>query len=347
MSKWLLISDLHFGERGDSEKFNNSILDFIEWSIGVGKEKGIDKVFQFGDWFHHRNRVNVQTLNYAVMGARMLEEAFGRDNTYVLNGNHDLYYLDRLDVSSISVLDPYVTVIDEITSLNDNIVAAPWVTDLEMWDDVIQESKNHKYLFAHLELSEFMVNDRYTMENEFSPKELKRYEKVFSGHYHSKQEKGNILYMGTPYPITMNEANESHGIHIFDDETGEVEYIEYQGIKVISVKAEELEGVLEDLGDETDNVSIRVEFPDDLEDESLVEEVKERLHSLNFDSVKVKYRGAKAKQILESVVDIENVENIDELVISVIDEAVNVEGVDNDLLKAIYLQAKKTGEEDE
>lgn len=339
MSKWISIGDLHFGERGDSEKFNNSILDFLEWSIEVAKEHGADKCIQLGDWFHHRNKIQVQTLSYGIVGARILGNHFGRDNTFVLAGNHDLFYLDRLDVSSVSALDPFVTVIDEITPLSDKIVATPWVTDQDMWDQVVEYSDTHKYLFAHLELNGFMVNDRYEMETGHSPKEIRRFEKVLTGHYHSMQEKGNVLYVGTPYPITMNEANEAHGVHIFDEETGELTFVEYSGIKVISIPAKDLEEVLERLGDQVDHVSIRVEFPDDLEDESIIDEVKEHLHSMKFDSVKIKYKGAKEKEILESSVDIENVENIDELVMAVIDEAVDVSGVDTKLLKQIYTDA--------
>lgn len=339
MSKWVVIGDLHFGERGDSEKFNNSILDFLEWSVAEAHKHGAEKCIQLGDWFHHRNKIQVQTLNYGVVGAEILGTSFGKENTFVLSGNHDLFYLDRLDISSISVMDPYVTVIDEITQLSPTVTATPWITDMEMWNAVIDTAEKTPYLFAHLELSDFMVNDRYTMENEFSPKELKRFGKVITGHYHSKQERGNICYVGTPYPITMNEANEWHGIHIFDDETGELTPIQYDRIKVISVPAADLEAVLEELGDDVEDVTIRVEFPDDLEDESLLEEVKSHLHAMNFDGVKIKYTGGKVKEILESEVTIEDVSNIDELVMAVLEDAVKVPGVDNALLKSVYVKA--------
>tara|TARA_Y100000593_G_scaffold93898_1_gene190482 strand:+ start:4444 stop:5472 length:1029 start_codon:yes stop_codon:yes gene_type:complete len=338
MSRWLILGDLHFGERGDSEKFNNSILDFLEWSIDIGTEHQVDKVAQLGDWFHSRSKIQVQTLNYGVVGAQMLGQVFGRENVFVLEGNHDLFYLDRLDISSINVLSPYVTVIHEPTSVG-NIMMTPWIVSGEQWDDIVNASRNHEYLFAHLELNGFMVNDRYEMEHGQSHRELRGYKSVLTGHYHSKQEKDNILYVGTPYPITMNEANESHGVFIFDDETGTIEYEEYQGIKVISVEYADLESVLEELGDDVEKTSIRVVFSDE-NTEDMVEEVQERLSKMEFDTVRIKFNNTKTREILNADIEVSDTENIDDIVVRVIRESVDVDGIDKTLLETLYSQLK-------
>lgn len=342
MSKVLLIGDLHFGERGDSEKFNQHILTFVDWAIELGKKESVDAVIQLGDWFHHRNKVQVHTLAYAIEGAKMLSEAFSKETVYVLAGNHDLFYLNRLDVSSCAVLRPYVTVIDEPTTILGDCLATPWIASGEQWDRVVNESDNHRYLFAHLELNGFMVNDKYEMEHGFSHKELKGYEAVITGHYHSQQVKDNVLYVGTPYPITMNEANESHGVFILDTETGDLEFFEYEGVTVVSIPYTDLDKI-----DRYDpqTTSIRVEFPDDLDDESLIEDAKKLLLEKNFEEVKIKYRGAKAKQLIEAdVSDVEHVENIDAAVLGFIENSSEVEGVDKDILKMLYTEAVSRGD---
>lgn len=341
MSKILIIGDCHFGERGDSQKFNEHILTFLRWAVSEAESNGVEKVIQLGDWFHHRQKINVLTLSYGISGAKILSDSFGKENVFVLAGNHDLPYLERLDVTSLASIESYVTVIGEPTTILENCLATPWIASGEQWDHVINESDNHRFLFAHLELNGFMVNDKYVMEHGFSHKELKGYEAVITGHYHSQQVKDNILYVGTPYPITMNEANESHGVYIMDTESGELEFLEYEGITVVSIPYTDIDKI-----DQYDpsSTSIRIEFPDDLEDESLVEEAKELLLSKNFEEVKIKYRGAKAKQLIEAdVSDVEFVENIDAAVLGFIESSSEVSGVDKNTLKMLYTEAVSRG----
>lgn len=337
MARVLVIADLHFGERGDSKTFNEHILEFIEWAIKTAKEHNVDKIVQLGDWFHHRNKIQVQTLTYAIEGARMLSNAFGKENVFVLAGNHDLYYLDRLDVSSVSALRPYVTIVDKPQTILPGCFATPWVASDDVWGQVIEASATHKYLFSHLELNGFMVNDKYAMEHGRSHRELKDYECVISGHYHSLQTEDNVLYVGTPYPITMNEANEEHGVVILDTDTDEISFIEYTGIRVVSIPFDEIEKILD--YDPT-KTSIRIEFPDTLEDESIIEETKQLLMEKNFDEVKIKYRGEKAKRLIEADIEsVEEVDNIDAAVLSCIEKSVEIESIDKELLKSLYTQA--------
>jgi DNA repair exonuclease SbcCD nuclease subunit len=182
------------------------------------------------------------------------------------------------------------------------------------------------------------------MEHGHSAKELNQYEKVFSGHYHSKQENGNVLYTGTPIATTFAEANEQHGIHILDTTTGEIEFVEYTTVKVVSIPYTELDTIS---NYDPANTRIRVEFPDDLEDETVIDEVQELLHELNFDEIKIKYQGSKVKQLLESVQDaeVQDAEDIDSVVLKFLEQSSSVEGVDSSVMKRYYLKAKEMGEQ--
>lgn len=339
MAKVISIGDLHFGEKGDSEKFNMNVIEFLEWACKTADLYGCEYAVQLGDWFHHRNKINVQTLNYGIAGAKILGNHFGRDRVWVLAGNHDLHYLERLDVSSLEAISPYVTVVDDPETILPGCYATPWVTGENAWNRVVEASRDHKVLFAHLELNGFMVNDRYEMVHGASHRELKDYELVVTGHYHSLQTKDNVLYIGTPYPITMNEANESHGVLILDTETMDIEFVEYDAIKVLSVRYDELH-LLE--GVDPENTSVRIEFPDDIDDETVIERIKQEIVDRNFDEVKIKYRGEKAKRLLEAdTSDVQNVENIDSAVIGFIASSSEVEGIDKTLLGSLYSEAIK------
>lgn len=341
----LFIGDLHFGEKGNSPKYNQQLLTFIDWVIENYDGK-VNRIIQLGDYFHNRSKIQIDTLNYGIKGAQKLSEAFGRDKVFVLAGNHDLYYETRLDTSSLAAIAPYITLIDEITDLED-LVLTPWVVNGEQWDAVVDRARKDTVLCGHFEFNGFKMNDHYVMQHGRSHKALKNYGMVFSGHYHSFQKKDNVVYTGTPLPITMNEANEPHFVFLVDPNgPKDYEKVQYDKVKVISIPYDQLPDIIETLDPE--NTSIRIEFPDDLEDESLIEDVRDILNEYNFDDQKIKYRGKRAKELVESDADqISNVENIDESVLYAIDNSAPVVGVDKNELISLYKEAQNRKEADE
>ncbi|MBG24022.1 MAG: hypothetical protein CMF22_11270 [Idiomarinaceae bacterium] len=343
MSKTVLIGDLHFGAKNDSDKHNLQLLEMLDW---VCEEFGhYDQVVQLGDYFDHRTKIQLQTLERAVEGAKKLSTTFGKENTHVIVGNHDLFYLSRLDVTSTRAIEPHVTLIDRVVDMGDGIIATPWVIEGPQWDEICNLGDSNRFLLAHLELNGFKVNDAYTMEHGHSPKELRGYEKVITGHYHTPQLQKNIQYVGTPIPFTMNEANEDHGIWTLDTDTGELEFHVYDRVKVISVPYTDIE-TLKEL--DPANTSIRIEFPDDLEDETKISEVVEFFKENDFTEVKVKYQGNKAKEILESDSgEVTDVENIDEVVIRQLKSTKPVAGIDIELLQSTYRECIELSQTEE
>ncbi len=334
-----LIGDLHFGEKGNSSKFNQQVLGVLEFAVTEAKKRDCKTCFQLGDWHHDRHKLAVDTINFSIRGAEILSDWF--DETITIVSNHDTYFKERLDVNSMKLLEPYMRVIDEPTLIcNGQVVATPWIVSGEMWDSVIKLSKTKgvKYMFAHLELNGFKVNDSYTMEHGLSHKELSHLNHVYTGHYHSPQTKDNITYCGTPIPITMNEANEAHGVYFLDLDTGKIEFVEYTGVKVLSVPVDKLAEILDEI--DPDNTYIRVEFPDDIEDETIITDVQSLLTDMNVSEFKIQYTPSAVKTILESQQnDVSDVENIDEVVLKFLDESNKIAGVDNELLSSIYKEA--------
>ena len=336
--KVLIIGDVHHGERSDCPKYNSHLLEFYDHVIEYANRHSIKTAVQLGDFFHHRNKIQVSTLTHGIAGAKKLSEAF--TDVYVLAGNHDLFYKDRLDTSSLAALDAYVTVIDEPTTVG-NMLLCPWIIDGEMWDAVCNASETHDYLLAHLELSGFKLNEAYVMEHGFSHKELKGYDKVITGHYHSKQQKDNIYYTGTPLPITMNEANEDHGFFVLDTDTGDLEFIKYDKVKVVSISYEDIE-TIEDFDPEY--TTVRVEFPDTLDDETLITDVQDFLKEKGFEGAKIKYKSQKVRQILEASDDeVEEVEDIDAVVKAFLGGSFSVDGIEKERLVKYYDAAIKKG----
>ena len=46
-----------------------------------------------------------------------------------------------------------------------------------------------------------------------------KFEKVYSGHYHTRSDNGKAYYLGNPYEMFWNDCEDTRGFHIFDTET--------------------------------------------------------------------------------------------------------------------------------
>ena len=48
---------------------------------------------------------------------------------------------------------------------------------------------------------------------------FKKFDKVFSGHYHMKSKRDNVYYLGNPYQLYWNDYGSKRGFHVFDTDT--------------------------------------------------------------------------------------------------------------------------------
>lgn len=341
MTKVIISTDWHFGAKGNKPIHNEQIFDFVKWKVEEANRQGIQYMFQLGDFFDVRDKIDVSTMNYAVDVVQWINENFNGE-FYILEGNHDLYYKHRLDVSSLKCIEPYCNVIKENTKMEfqedgKTVLLCPWICDAEHWDKTINESKDCDYLFGHLELTGYKMNDNYVMENGWSANYLSHLDRVLTGHYHKRQQKGNVIYIGNPFGFDFNDANDlERGFCTFDIANNELEYFDYHKVKVLSIPYNQLN----DYKDQIDeNTSLRIEFPDeDVADEDL-EKAQEFIEERNLVTSKIKYQGNKATKMMESDVQVEEVENIDESVLKSIEQIEEIQDIDKDMLKRQYKQA--------
>jgi len=78
---------------------------------------------------------------------------------------------------------------------------------------------------GHLDLNNFAMNDAMKQTNGYDKNIVKRFEKVYSGHFHHKSDDGQIFYLGNQYEITWSDYNNQKYFHILDTETREVEAV--------------------------------------------------------------------------------------------------------------------------
>jgi DNA repair exonuclease SbcCD nuclease subunit len=120
-------------------------------------------------------------------------------NTYILVGNHDLFYREKRDIHSMVVGSefPNIKLIDKI-HVEGDVAFIPWLVEDE-WKTV--EKISSKYIFGHLEIPGFKMNAMVEMPDHgaLNSTHFKRQDYVFSGHFHKRQTKGKISYIGNPF----------------------------------------------------------------------------------------------------------------------------------------------------
>ena len=213
--KVAVCTDIHFGLKSNSSVHNQDCSSFIDWFIETAKQNGCETGMFLGDWSHHRSSINMQTLQYSLRSLEKLSAAF--DRFYFIPGNHDLYYRDRRDIYSTE----WAKHIPNIQIVNDwftdgDVTIAPWLVG----DDYKRVPKlNSKYVFGHFELPHFKMNAMVEMPDhgEIKVDDFGGVDKVFSGHFHLRQQRKNINYIGNCFPHNYADAGDSaRGMMILD-----------------------------------------------------------------------------------------------------------------------------------
>jgi len=232
MNKICILGDTHWGVRNDLSLFYYHFETFYNKMFDDLESRGIYEIFQLGDLFDRRKYINFKTLSES---RRIFFDQLHKRNfkLHVLIGNHDIHLRNTVDINSPRLmLNEYqnVTVYDKPTTIkyhNVDIDIFPWLCQSNI-DESLNLIKNSssKYCFGHFEIQGFEMYAGIETHDGLKKDIFNNYDLVLSGHYHTKSKKGNILYVGVPYEMNWNDCNDPKGYHIFDLETGDIEFIQ-------------------------------------------------------------------------------------------------------------------------
>lgn len=202
--KAIAFTDIHFGNKSNAYAHNEDCVEFVKWVIETAKEENCETCLFLGDWHHHRASINVATLNYSINALTMLSQAF--DQVIFIPGNHDEYYRDKRDFNSIAWAEhlPNIRLFNDITVEGD-VAIVPWLVGDEY-------KKMHKleakYMLGHFELPHFYMNAMVQMPDhgELKVDAFGGIERVFTGHFHKRQENKNVTYIGNAFPHNYSDA---------------------------------------------------------------------------------------------------------------------------------------------
>lgn len=231
--KIAIITDTHYNFKKANKNFHDYFAKFYDnIFFPYLEENNIKVVFHLGDAFDNRKGIDYWALQWA---KETVYDKFKELNVTVYNlvGNHDTYYKNTNKVNSIEVLlNEYENVVKVSTPKefkidNINVLMLPWIC-AENKEEVFSaiDNTNAKILLGHLELSDFPVFPGQLQPSGMDKKIFKKFDRVFTGHYHTRSDDGKIFYVGNPYQMFWNDFNDRRGFNIFDTDTYELKHIE-------------------------------------------------------------------------------------------------------------------------
>ena len=219
-------TDIHYGLKQNSRQHLIDCDNFITWFIEEAKSRNCETCIFLGDWHHHRASINIATMNSTIKDLKRLNDAF--ETVYFITGNHDLFYREKRDLDSIEFardMSNIVMVDDHF--LQDDVAIVPWL----IGDEHKQVAKvKCKYMFGHFELPYFKMNAMIEMPDHGGIRAdmLSGPEYVFSGHFHKRQYKNNIHYIGNAFPHNYADAQDNDRGAMFLEWGGEPQYVNWE-----------------------------------------------------------------------------------------------------------------------
>ena len=269
-----VFTDLHYGMRNNSREHNDSCERFIKWMISNAEDRRVKTCIFGGDWHHVRSAINISTLNYSVSGLQLLNDYF--DNVYFIIGNHDLFYRDKYEIHSLPYVNQFknIHVIDSITEIN-GVGFVPWLV-ADQWKKV--PSIKAEYIFGHFELPRFKMNAMVEMPDHglLNGEHFVNQKQVFSGHFHKRQNKGKIWYIGNTFPHNYADAWDDERGMMFWKPGHDPEFISWPGApKYRTLNLSQVVSDPQKFVDEKTFAKITIDIPASYEDINFIKELLE------------------------------------------------------------------------
>lgn len=277
--KHIVLGDLHAGEKDGNRILMSHQLDYLGTVLEYCKTNNISSIILTGDVFDVRKSTATEVLFHWKNRFFNVAQEMNIQITTIV-GNHDAVFRDTLTPNAIvENLSDYnnIQVFSEPSYFNlgglgepeCNMLMVPWICkdNHDSCIGRIQESKA-KYCMGHFEIKGATMQAGQSCKDGLSVGGFKHFDKVFSGHFHSRGRVGdsNIEYVGTPYQMCWADYADPKGFHILDSLDGSLEFIQSEMFmfhKFIYDEAKDMDSQLK-LVDLTDKyVKVVVEVRED------------------------------------------------------------------------------------
>ena len=231
--KVAIINDTHCGTRNSSDIFLDNAEKFYgDVFFPYLLENDIRHIIHLGDFFDNRKFVNFKCLNRIrnCFLKPLRQHGITMD---IIRGNHDIYYKNTGELNSLKeLLGHYMNEV--------HIIHEPAVMDydglkmaLVPWIDAENEERSVKFIKeckadimgGHVDIIGYEMMKGIKCEHGLDRSLFKRFEAVYSGHFHTKSTQDNITYLGSQMEFFWNDAHDNKYFHILDTGTRELEAI--------------------------------------------------------------------------------------------------------------------------
>jgi DNA repair exonuclease SbcCD nuclease subunit len=220
------ITDQHLDARKSSQIFWEFFMKFYnDVFFPTLLKKKIKTIIDLGDTFDNRKGIDLGAWHRIKTQYYDTLEEMGI-TVHMIVGNHTAYYKNTNKINTPELLlQSYknIHIYSEVTDIEVEglkITMLPWINS-ENQHQVLDHLQNtdSKVVMGHLELNGFVAHPGHVFSGGTDASIFSKFNKVFSGHFHHKSEKGNIKYLGNPYELYWNDYGEQRGFHLLDPKT--------------------------------------------------------------------------------------------------------------------------------
>lgn len=235
-SKVAIIGDMHFGIKAGNPYFLVFQIWWLEEALKKMQAMGITTIIQTGDMFDTRALIKLNVLHFFMNDFARLLKKYGIELWITYGGNHDMFYRDSNEISSIDILkllsDDKITFevnkdhVGLMQWRGKNLAFMPWINKnnkVRLFEELSEVKAD--YVFGHFELVGMPMIPGVLCEHGIDPKELKNFKRVISGHFHTVSTHTNCTMVGTPYHLTWGDVQDGNnrGFWTLDLDTDELE----------------------------------------------------------------------------------------------------------------------------
>lgn len=260
----LIITDTHL-----SNKNVEQVIDIFRQAIAQAQKLGLKVIYHAGDIFDSRKHQTLATLSAFALILQMFEDA--GMILRAIPGNHDKpdYFSPNsyLDVyqkySSLELVREY----NRFPHGDVMVHMIPFFDEKESYPFYLKKAEiskamNLNILITHVAVDGVKNNDGSEIEETLSTSKFKNFDKVIVGHYHNKQEVGNVVYCGSAYQKDFGEDEDKGVTVMYEDgslEQIKLDFPRFETVKIDLnvVTPQELEKALKTHGGSEDNIRFK------------------------------------------------------------------------------------------
>ena len=240
MDKITMSTDWHFGK--SNGRFDNIILEGIRQQCEHAKKNNIKVMINLGDTLDIKQTISTSTLNKLAQAFKLINDTF--EKVYVLVGNHDMSK-KTYDTSghNLHIFSGYpnIELIDEpkiLKIMGKLFYILPYFPNENLKSHIFPPAD---YMCGHIEVQGFMLNQFIKAEEGLSAQTItEKYDHVFLGHFHKKQTKGKLSYIGNMCRFFYGEDDDERGWTVLNLDDGSREFIEYIHPRMYKIKISSL-----------------------------------------------------------------------------------------------------------